>query len=170
MSLTGQGIIAVNGPVALFITSGPVFADTLVVGTVYFDSAQILQEVIKLSAQGDNDGIAKLIENGHISKPTEDEIDIVTLATVTDEQRGRRPIFNATLRGAAGWLFFRVARSTRMTQIWALYRQSGSDRLEKQPADLRRHHHYMRDGALGRIRTVREKFSMPKRSSGKSTI
>ncbi len=36
-----------------------------------------------------------------------------------------------------------------MTQIWALYRQSGSDRLEKQPTDLRRHHHYMRDGALG---------------------
>src|SRR5580692_2314158 len=33
-------------------------------------------------------------------------------------------------------------------QIWALYRQSGSDRLEKQPTDLRRHHHYMRDGTL----------------------
>ena len=29
----------------------------------------------------------------------------------TDEQRGRRPIFIATLRAAAGWLFFRVARS-----------------------------------------------------------
>ena len=41
---------------------------------------------------------------------------------VTDEQRSRRPIFNATLRAAASWLFFRVARSTRMTQIWALYR------------------------------------------------
>ena len=33
---------------------------------------------------------------------------------VTDEQRGRRPIFNATLRAAASWLFFRVARSARM--------------------------------------------------------
>ena len=33
---------------------------------------------------------------------------------VTDEQRSRRPIFNATLRAAASWLFFRVARSTRM--------------------------------------------------------
>src|SRR6516164_5164663 len=34
-------------------------------------------------------------------------------------------------------------------QIWALRnRQSGSDRLEKQPTDLRRCHHYMRDGAL----------------------
>jgi hypothetical protein len=36
-----------------------------------------------------------------------------------------------------------------MTQIWALYRQSGSDRLEKQPTDLRRRHYYMRDGTLG---------------------
>jgi hypothetical protein len=33
----------------------------------------------------------------------------------TDEQRGRRPILIATLRAAAGWLFFRVARSSRMT-------------------------------------------------------
>src|ERR1700680_3243983 len=61
---------------------------------------------------------------------------------VTDEQRSRRPIFNATLRAAASWLFFCVARSTRMTQIWAL-----RSRLEKQPTGLRRHHHYMRDGA-----------------------
>ena len=67
---------------------------------------------------------------------------------VTDEQRSRRPIFIATLWAGASWLFFRVARSTRMIQIWALYRQSGSDRLEKQPTDLRRRHHYMRDGAL----------------------
>ncbi len=54
----------------------------------------------------------------------------------------------STLRAAASWLFFRAARSTRMTQIWALYRQSGPDRLKKQPTDLRRHHHYMRDGTL----------------------
>ena len=33
---------------------------------------------------------------------------------VTDEQRSRRPIFNATLWAAAGWLFFRVARSLRI--------------------------------------------------------
>jgi hypothetical protein len=32
----------------------------------------------------------------------------------TDEQRGRRHIFIATRRAAAGWLFFRVARSSRM--------------------------------------------------------
>ncbi len=33
---------------------------------------------------------------------------------VTDEQRSRRPIFTATLWAAAGWLFFRVARSARI--------------------------------------------------------
>src|SRR6476646_10000822 len=33
---------------------------------------------------------------------------------VTDEQRGRRPIFIATLWAAAGWLFFCVARSLRI--------------------------------------------------------
>jgi hypothetical protein len=33
---------------------------------------------------------------------------------VTDEQRSRWPIFNATLWTAAGWLFFRVARSLRI--------------------------------------------------------
>jgi hypothetical protein len=33
---------------------------------------------------------------------------------VTDEQRSRRPIFIATLRAVAGWLFFRVARSLRI--------------------------------------------------------
>jgi len=36
---------------------------------------------------------------------------------VTDEHRSSRPIFNATLRAAASWLFFRVARSTVMIQI-----------------------------------------------------
>jgi hypothetical protein len=51
---------------------------------------------------------------------------------VTDEQRSSRPVFNATLRAAASWLFFRVARSTRMTQIWALRSR------KKQPTDLRR--------------------------------
>src|SRR5208283_173501 len=70
---------------------------------------------------------------------------------VTDEQRGRRPIFNATLRAGASWPFFRVARSTRMTKIWAL-----RSRLEKQPTDRRRRHHYLRDGALAARRLTRE--------------
>jgi hypothetical protein len=45
--------------------------------------------------------------------------------------------FHRSPLAGASWLFFRVALSTRMTQIWALLRQSGSDRLEKQPTDLR---------------------------------
>ncbi len=58
---------------------------------------------------------------------------------ITDEQRDRRLIFKATLRAGASWLFFRVARSTRMIQISAL-----RSRLGKQPAALRRHHYYLR--------------------------
>src|SRR5271166_3722199 len=73
---------------------------------------------------------------------------------VTDEQRSSRPIFNATLRAGASWLFFRVARSTRMTQIWVL-----RSRLEKQPTDRRRRHHYLRDGALGASRHGRSSTS-----------
>src|ERR1700738_1555534 len=33
---------------------------------------------------------------------------------VTSEKRSRRPIFIATLRAVAGWLFFRVARFLRI--------------------------------------------------------
>ncbi|MFY9988631.1 MAG: hypothetical protein WAK31_28015, partial [Chthoniobacterales bacterium] len=62
---------------------------------------------------------------------------------VTDEQRSRRPIFIATLRAVASWLFFRVARSTRMNQIWAL-----RSRLEKQPTDRRRKPCYLWDRTL----------------------
>ena len=63
---------------------------------------------------------------------------------VTDEQRSRRPIFIATLWAGASWLFFRVARSTRMTKIWAL-----RSRLEKQPTDLRQNTSYFGDRTLG---------------------
>jgi hypothetical protein len=65
--------------IALVVSAAPVFADTLAVGSVYFDSAQTLNEVIKLSAQRDNEGIAKLIENGHVSSQTGNEMDIVVL-------------------------------------------------------------------------------------------
>ena len=54
-----------------------------------------------------------------------------------------RPIFIATLWAGAGWLFFRVARSTRMTQIWVL-----RSRLEKQPTDLRQYTCYFGDRTL----------------------
>jgi hypothetical protein len=65
---------------------------------------------------------------------------------VTDEQRSSRPIFNATLRAAVSWLFFRVARSTFMIQIVAL-----RSRLEKQPTVLRRSSRDLGDGTLDSI-------------------
>ena len=46
---------------------------------MYFDSEHTLKEVITLSAQHDNEGIAKLIKNGHISDRTREEMDIVVL-------------------------------------------------------------------------------------------
>jgi len=52
--------------------------------------------------------------------------------------------FQRNPRAAAGWLFFRVARSLRID----LARYARRSRLEKQPTDLRRRHHYMRDGTL----------------------
>jgi hypothetical protein len=36
-----------------------------------------------------------------------------------------------------------------MIQIWALYRQFGSDRLEKRPTDLRQNTCYFGDRTLG---------------------
>ena len=79
LSLAATFVITTCVSVALFITSVPVFADTLVVGSVYFDSEQTLKEVINLSAQHDNEGIAKLIQNGHISDQTREEKDIIVL-------------------------------------------------------------------------------------------
>ncbi|MBV8378210.1 MAG: hypothetical protein JO279_14535 [Verrucomicrobia bacterium] len=70
----------------LLFTAAPAFADSLAGGAVYFDSAQTLDEVIKLSAQRDNEGIAKLIDSGHIKKRTGDEPDIVVLTTGSTPQ------------------------------------------------------------------------------------
>ena len=57
--------------------------------------------------------------------------------------------FHRNLWAGASWLFFRVARSTRIARIWALrYRQSGSDRLEKQPTDIRQYTCYFGDRTL----------------------
>ena len=58
----------------------------------------------------------------------------------------RRPIFIATLRAGASWLFFlRRGGSTRMNQIWVL-----RSRLEKQPTDLRQYTCYFGDRTLTR--------------------
>ena len=58
---------------------------------------------------------------------------------VTNEQGSSRPIFDATSWAAAGWPFFRSGgrrtRSAVMTQTGLRYRQSVSDRLEKQSTD-----------------------------------
>ena len=79
LSLAATLVIASSSFIALHITSVPVFADTLVLGSMYFDSEQTLREVINLSAHHDNEGIAKLIQNGHISDLTREEKDIVVL-------------------------------------------------------------------------------------------
>jgi hypothetical protein len=79
LSLPATFVITTSIFVALFITSAPVFADTLVVGSVYFDSEETLKEVINLSTQHDNEGIAKLIQNGHISDQTREEKEVVVL-------------------------------------------------------------------------------------------
>src|SRR5208337_3036813 len=80
---------------------------------------------------------------------------------VTDEQRSRRPIFIATLWAGTTWLFFCVARSTRMTQIWVL-----RSRLEKQPTDLRQYTCYFGDRTLRR-RTSPQLFRAgPKKNCG----
>jgi hypothetical protein len=65
--------------IALFATSVRVFADTLVSGSVYFDSQKTLEEVVKLSAEKDNESILKLIKNGHVSQRTDSDKDIVVL-------------------------------------------------------------------------------------------
>jgi len=54
---------------------------------------------------------------------------------VTDEQRGRRPIFIATLRAVASWLFFRVARSLRINSDMLVARALKNSQLIRQLPD-----------------------------------
>ncbi len=65
--------------ITLFATSVPVFGDTLLSGSVYFDSQKTLEEVVKLSVEKDNESILKLIKNGHVSQQTDSDRDIVIL-------------------------------------------------------------------------------------------
>jgi hypothetical protein len=48
---------------------------------------------------------------------------------VTDEQRGRRPIFIATLRAVASWLFFCVAHSLRINSDMLVVRALKNSQL-----------------------------------------
>ena len=50
----------------------------------------------------------RCVQNG---RPARREEGAYLNGYVTDEQRSRRPIFNATLWAVSSWLFFRVARS-----------------------------------------------------------
>src|SRR6201985_198973 len=70
---------------------------------------------------------------------------------VTDEQRSRRPIFIATLWAGDSWLFFRVSRSIRVTQIGAI-----PPHLEKQPTDLRQYPSYSGDKTLRPAKALTE--------------
>ena len=65
--------------IVFFLLSGSVFADTLVSGSIYFDSQETLKEVVKLSAAKDNESILKLINDGHVSQQTDTNKDIVVL-------------------------------------------------------------------------------------------
>jgi hypothetical protein len=66
---------------ALLATSTPLIADTLLGGSIYFDSQKTLEEVVKLSAAKDNESILKLINSGHVSQQTEATKDIVILTS-----------------------------------------------------------------------------------------
>jgi hypothetical protein len=51
---------------------------------------------------------------------------------VTDEQRRRRPIFIATLRAVASWLFFCVAYSSRINSDMLVVRALKNSQLIRQ--------------------------------------
>ena len=54
---------------------------------------------------------------------------------VTDEQRRRRPIFIATLRAVASWLFFCVAHSSRINSDMLVVRALKNSQLIRQLPD-----------------------------------
>jgi hypothetical protein len=56
-------------------------------------------------------------------------VDIKMVRDATDEQRGRRPIFIATLRAAASWLLLHVARSLRIDLDMLVARALNSSQL-----------------------------------------
>jgi len=61
--------LAIGFPVSLL-------ADVLVSGSVYFDSTQTYEEVKRLAAQGDNQGISKLIADRHVSQPVPNDVEV----------------------------------------------------------------------------------------------
>ncbi|MBV8376770.1 MAG: hypothetical protein JO279_07170 [Verrucomicrobia bacterium] len=64
----------------LFLAAtGPLLADTLEKGSVYFDSRSTLKEVVDLSAKKDAPGILQLMQSGHvITLPAEIDIEVLS--------------------------------------------------------------------------------------------
>jgi hypothetical protein len=59
----------------------PLFADALVSGSVYFDSEQTYEEVKRLAAQGDNDGISRLIADRRVSQPVPEDVEVSVITS-----------------------------------------------------------------------------------------
>ena len=59
----------------------PLFADALASGSVYFDSEQTYEEVKRMAAQGDNEGISKLIADRHVSQPVPDDVEVSVITS-----------------------------------------------------------------------------------------
>ena len=63
-----------------FLINSSAYADTLLHGAVYFDSKDTLAEVLSRAATEDRQGIEELIREGHLSRPTlSDQEVVVTL-------------------------------------------------------------------------------------------
>jgi hypothetical protein len=88
-SVMNTGTPMIFKSLLVFCTVTPVLADTLASGSVFFDSRQTYEEVVDLSSKHDNEGIAKLITDRHISAPitNDEEIQILNTGPVLSEFR-----------------------------------------------------------------------------------
>jgi hypothetical protein len=84
-------------------------ADTLVKGSIYFDSENTMRETLKLSADSDNEGISRLLTWEHISQRTIADMEIVVIIA------GSRPDDPAEFRFSFSpttyWTFTRCVTS-----------------------------------------------------------
>lgn len=62
-------------------TLSPLFGETLLRGAVYFDSRDTLVDVIVFAAAKDNANIEKIINEGHVSRPTAFDREVVVTLT-----------------------------------------------------------------------------------------
>lgn len=81
-------------------------ADTLRQGMVYFDSAEALKEAATLAAKGDNDGLRKMYEDGHLTVVERDrEVILLTYPADDDPQAPAKFCFMTNL--TPRWTFAR---------------------------------------------------------------